>query len=415
MSTHIITQSRVLQRVPIPHINRPALSAGMTVLVIYLFAGLPIQIGVLTQLGLSAHESTNWFFITWLTTGVFSLALTLFTKQPVSINLSIPALIFLAGAAGGFSLPQIIGANLFVGLAAIGLSVFRLTDGFARLVPPQIAIGVLAGSMVMFMLKTSQLAMTDLTVSAPVIIGFALALGITRSPLFAVVGAAASGFLAVTVAHGSPAIGAAVTLPQVSIPAMDFDPYAIVALGVPLLILTAGLGNIQSLAVLRSEGYRVRGNLFGLLAGIATVVNALGGGHAAAIGGTSTAVAAGRDAGPQKSRFWTIVLSSAPVVVVALAAVPVIAIVQDLPISYTLTVGALALVAPFMRVWEKTVEGPMRIGALTAFGLALLPFQVVGMPMAFWALIAGIAASTALEPKHIWRCWRPGRALTEPG
>ena len=414
MSSYTLTRSGIHQRVSIPQINRSALSAGMSVLLIYLFAGLPIQIGVLTQLGLPAQEATSWFFITWLTTGVFSLALTLFTKQPVSINLSIPALIFLAGAAGGFSLPEIVGANLLVGLVAIGLSVFRLTDGFARLVPPQVALGVLAGSMLMFMWKTFQLASTDLTVSGPAIIGFALALGITRNHLLAVITAAVSGFLGVVVADGSPAIGGAVTLPQLSAPAIDLDPSAIVALGIPLLILTAGLGNIQSLAVLRSEGYKVRGNLFGLLAGIATVVNALGGGHAAAVGGSSTAVAAGADAGPQKSRFWSIVLSSPPVIVVALAAVPVIAIVQDLPVSYTLTVGALALVSPFIRVWGKTVDGPMRFGALVAFGLVLLPFQLVGMPMAFWALLAGTVATKAPELGRIRRIWRPGRALAEP-
>ena len=117
MSTSIATLHQARVRDPIGHISRAALSAGMTVLLVYLFAGLTIQVGVLTQLGLSANEPSNWFFITWMTTGLFSLALALFTRQPVSINLSIPALVFLAGAAGGFSFPQILGANLVVGVA----------------------------------------------------------------------------------------------------------------------------------------------------------------------------------------------------------------------------------------------------------------------------------------------------------
>ena len=150
----------------------------------------------------------------------------------------------------------------------------------------------------------------------------------------------------------------------------------------------------------------MKGNLFGLVAGVATVINALGGGHAAAIGGSVTAVAAGPAAGPSGARFWAIVLSSLPVLVLALAAVPVIAFVQELPISYTLTVGALALVAPFKVVLRKTVEGPMRYGALTAFVVAALPFQAVGMPMAFWALAAGIAVSVLLEQRHIMGSWR---------
>jgi benzoate membrane transport protein len=121
-------------------INRSNLSAGMTVLLVYLFAGLPIQIGVLTQMGLSSNEASSWFFITWMTTGLFSFGLAIFTRQPISVNLSIPALIFLAGAAEGFSLPQIIGANLLVGVATIGLSAFRISDVVSRLVPSQVAI-----------------------------------------------------------------------------------------------------------------------------------------------------------------------------------------------------------------------------------------------------------------------------------
>ena len=105
-----------------PRITRPSVSAGTTVFMVYIFAGLTIQVGVLAQLGISGPEASSWFFITWMTTGLFSLALSLFTKQPVSINLSIAALVFIAGSASGFSLAQILGANLAVG--RIGGSAF---------------------------------------------------------------------------------------------------------------------------------------------------------------------------------------------------------------------------------------------------------------------------------------------------
>lgn len=393
MST-LSTLANTHVRVTFPRINRAALSAGTTVLLIYLFAGLTIQVGVLTQLGISAEEASSWFFVTWMTTGLFSVALALFTRQPVSINLSIPALVFLAGAAGDFSLPQIIGANLVVGAVAIALSALRLTDAFTRLVPPQVALGVFAGSMLLFMSKASKLAVADIGVSGPVIVGFVLVLALTRSHLFAVAAAAASGFLSVVIINGVPAVGDSLALPHLSAPAIAFDLSAIAALGLPILVMTFGIGNLQALAVLRSEGYSVKASMLGLVAGFTTVVNALGGGHAAAIGGSTTAVAAG----PSRSRFWAIVLSSIAVVAVALAAVPVIAVVQDMPLSYTLTVGALALVMSFRRVVQKTLEGPVLAGGLTAFTVAALPLQIAGMPMAFWALVAGMVVATAMRP-----------------
>lgn len=403
-SAHLRLHRRV--RFPFRGLSKQSFSAGIAVLSVYLFAGLTIQVGILTQLGLSANEASSWFFITWLTTGLFSFILALVTKQPVSINLSIPVLVFLAGAAGGFSLPEILGANLVVGAVAAGLALFRLNDAFARLVPSQIAIGVLAGSMLAFIWKTAYLATTDLLVSGPVIAGFVLVLAVMRSQMLAVSAAAAVGFLGLALTGHAPGMGHSMALPQLSLPPIAFDLAAIVALGIPILILTVGVGNTQAVAVLRSEGYKVKGNLFGLAAGLATLVNALGGGHAAAIGGSSIVISAGPAAGPSASRFWSIIVSSLPVIAVAMLAVPVISVVQELPMSYTLTVGALTLTAPFRRVLAKTVDGSERAGGLTAFAVATLPFQAAGLPMAFWAFVAGVAVSATIRLKHIVPGWR---------
>ena len=398
-----------------PRITRPSVSAGTTVFLAYIFAGLTIQVGVLTQLGISGPEASSWFFITWMTTGLFSLGLSFFTKQPVSINLSIAALVFIAGSASGFSLAQILGANLMVGGVAVVLSLLRLTNTFARIVPPQIAIGVFAGTIMAFMWKTSILAIEDPVYSAPVIGGFLVALAITRSHLVAVIAAAGFGFLGVVITSGMPDAGGSMELPQLALPAFDFDPASMLALGLPLLILTVGIGNLQALAVLRSEGFQARGNIYGLLAGVASLANALGGGHPAAIGGSSIAISSGPSAGPKESRFWAIVLSSVPTIAVAVAAVPVIAMVQDLPLSYTLTVGALALTAAFRVLVKKTISGPMRYGAITAFVAAALPLHVAGLPMAFWALAAGVAVSGVLESGQLFLVWRPSLAAAQRG
>lgn len=393
-------------------INRKAAFAGATILLAYLFAGLTVQVGILTQLNLTAEESSRWFFITWMTTGVFSLGLALFTRQPVSVNLSIPVMIFLAGAAGGFSLPQILGANLVVGMVAIGLSTLRLTEAFTRLVPPQVALGVFAGSILAFMVKTAGLAITDPAVSGPVIGGYLLALATTRSHLMGIAVATAAGFVGAVLVGGAPEIGNSMMMPEIGFSVIEFDPFAIIALGIPILALTVGVGNIQALALLRSEGYKIKTNLYGLAVGAATVMNALGGGQAAALGGTAVAVASDSAAGPAGSRFWAIVLSSLPVVIVALIAVPVIAVVQGLPLSFTLSIGALALLPSLRVIVRKSVTGPMKGGAVTALVVAALPVQAASMPMAFWALLAGVVVSLSLEHRSVLRTWRSGSALT---
>jgi len=346
-----------------------------------------------------------------MTTGLFSLGLSVFTKQPVSINLSVAAMVFIAGSASGFSLAQIMGANLAVGIVAIALSLLRLNDLFSRIIPPQIAIGVFAGTLMAFMWKTSLRAFEDPIYAAPVIVGFLITLLITRNHLISVVSAAVAGFVGVIITAGMPDAGGSMALPAMGLPSFDFSPSSLVALGLPLLILTVGIGNIQALAILRSEGFRAPGNAYGLAAGAASLVNALGGGHPAAIGGNSIAITAGPAAGVKESRFWAIAISSVPTIAVAFAAVPVIAIVQDLPLSYTLSVEALALTASFKVLAIKTAKGPMKYGAMTAFVAAALPLQMAGMPMAFWALLARVAAAGVLEQGQLLKCWRPGRAV----
>jgi len=365
------------------------MSGGMTVLMLYLFVGLPVEIGVLGQLGITGPEAVSWFFITWLTTGAFSLFIALQSRQPISINLSIPVLIFLAGAGAGFTLPQILGANLVVGVAAVVFSVFRLSHLLEKIVPTHVAIAVFAGGIVAFMVKTAGIAIGDPMIVGAIAGGYLVGLAVTRNHLVAIIIAAPAGFVAATWSSGVPSLEGTARLPEIAIPAMQFDPSAIIALGIPLLILTVGVGNLQALALLRTEGYKPRSTYLGIMAGIATVVNALGGGHAASIGGSSAAIAASPASGPSESRYWAIVVSAIPTILIAMAAVPVIAVVQDLPLSFTLLIGALAIASPFVRVFRASFAGPSRTGVIVAFVLAMLPFQMLGLPMAFWALVGG--------------------------
>ena len=63
---------------------------------------------------------------------------------------------------------------------------------------------------------------------------------------------------------------------------------------------------------------------------------------------------------------------------------------------------------------QKTVSGPMRYGAMIAFVAATLPLDMAGMPMAFWALVAGVGAAGMLESGQLMRCWLPNRAAMQP-
>ena len=115
----------------------------------------------------------------------------------------------------------------------------------------------------------------------------------------------------------------------------------------------------QALAILKSEGFDTPSDFYGFEAGAANLVNALGGGHPAAIGGSSVAITAGEAAGPKESRFWAIALSSVPAILVAIAAVPVIAVVQDIPFllcPHRRRLGVDGLVQGSDRYWTDALR-----------------------------------------------------------
>ena len=153
-------------------------------------------------------------------------------------------------------------------------------------------------------------------------------------------------------------------------------------------------------------------NFYGFAAGAASLINALGSSHPTAIGGSSIAITAGEAADPKESRFWAIALSSVRTILVAFAVAPVIAVVQDIPPSHTLTVGALALTVSFRVLVMKTVTGLMCYGAMIAVVLATLPLRFAGLPITFWALLAGVAAAGVFESRQLLQCWRPKRTVT---
>ena len=83
------------------------------------------------------------------------------------------------------------------------------------------------------------------------------------------------------------------------------------ALGLPLLILTVGVGNLQALAIFRSEGFPARGNFFGFTAGaglLMVVPIALTAG-VAVLGDFTSALRTGNAEGDQLTRLLLTALS----------------------------------------------------------------------------------------------------------
>jgi benzoate membrane transport protein len=89
-----------------------------------------------------------------------------------------------------------------------------------------------------------------------------------------------------------------------------------------------------------------------------------------------------------------------------LAATPVASLLNVLPKTYIFAVAGLAILSAFQDTVEKSFGGKLRFGALVGFIVAATPFAILGITSAFWAIIAGVAASALVERQQLLDYWK---------
>ena len=386
--------------------NLRAASAGLSAFIFMIFGALSLQVAVVNQFGLAEPQARSWIFITWLTTALVSLPLIIRYRQPLGIGWTIPGLVYLGSLAGQFTFEEIVGANLMAGVAIIVCGVLGVGGRIIHLVPLPILMGMFAASIVEFITR-----LADATAHSPAIVGPMLAAYLLvralNNPRIPPVGiAAAVGAAMIVVLGGVDPVPVEVGLPAVAVPGFAFRFEAIVSVTIPMVVLVLGLGNAQGLGFLMAQGYRVPANAVTIAVGAMTVVNALLGGHPAAMTRISSAMLAAPAAGPMEKRYWAAIVAFAPAALVALATGLVLGLMAILPAEYVFAVAGLAIFPAFEDALARAFTGKLRFGAAVAFGVTLSSLVVAGIPSAFWALIAGVAASLLAEREELLEQWR---------
>ena len=191
---------------------------------------------------------------------------------------------------------------------------------------------------------------------------------------------------------GVPAI--APTMPS-------FSVESFLTLSVPLVVMVVGLGNVQGIGFLVSEGYRPPIKLITVVVGITSVVNALLGGHPSTIQRGGTAIVAGRDAGPIGSRYVAALIASAWALLLAFTATTSQSIADVLPMGVVSVFAGLAILSPLMDALKRAMAAERSAGAFVAFAISMSSTTALGLDSAFWALASGWLVYRLLDrPAH---------------
>jgi benzoate membrane transport protein len=265
------------------------------------------------------QAAVSGVFVAFITAGIGTMILSLAYRQPLAIGWSMPGLIYMATAAPGHTLNEMVGACV---LASVGVAVLTFTGLAGRLtaaVPLPVVMGMLAGSTLAYCVApVDGFASEPVLVGAPVA-GFFAARKLGRSWLPPSAGALAAGLPALILVGEGGGLAMSGGVPSLAAHAGSFDLSATVPLALPLVIITL-VGNVQGLALLEANGYRTPFRAITAMTALMSFVHALYAAPPASMQRAALATIAGPDAGAADRRYVAAVIASIGAIALAFTA-----------------------------------------------------------------------------------------------
>jgi benzoate membrane transport protein len=364
---------------------QPVLAGTVSALVGFAGAFAVVLAG-LRAAGADEAQAASGLLAVCLASAVAAVALGLRTRMPVSIAWSTPgaALLIAAGPPpGGFA--AAVGAFLLCGALVVVAGLVPVLSRLVAAIPAPVAGAMLAGVLLPLCLAPVRALVEVPLLAAPVVAVWAVLARFARrwavpaALVVAVVLIAATG----PVDLGGP--------PALVWTAPVFEPGALLAVGLPLFLVTMAGQNVPGMAVLAQFGYRPSLRPVLVATGLGTLAGAGFGGHAVNLAAISAALTAGPDAGPEERRWIAGVTNGVVLGLLGLGAGVATALVLAAPPVLVQAVAGLALLGALAAALSSALAEP------AGREVAIVTFVVTaGAGSPVWGLLAG-AAMTLLD------------------
>jgi benzoate membrane transport protein len=374
----------------------PALGTAIP-LIILPIAILSIPLAAAQEMNLSEAETSSWILAVYGLPGLFGLVLAVRYRQPLLLTGNVFVLIFIASLGGQLSYPEIVGASMVAGAGVLLISALGLTDWLAGWIPAPVVLGLLAGAVMPFVSGV----FTSLG-DAPALVGGAFlaylwgyrSLG---SRVLAILPALVVGLAVAALTGELGQVPAGSPLPVPTITAPVFSVHAIATATPVLVILITFQSNVPSMVFLRNQEYRPPDRVINTVSGVGTLVGSLLGPTAVSLSLPATAIVAGPDAGDHQLRHRSVYLASGAVVMIGLLAGIAAELPEIIPLGLLLALAGLAVIGVLANALQQITQGPLLLGPLFAFAIALSEITILGFGPFFWALVIGTGVSLLLE------------------
>lgn len=377
--------------------------AGLVTALVGYTSSFAVVLTGLKAVGASDAQAASGLLALTLTFAMCAIALAWFTKRPITTAWSTPGAALLAGAAGlNMGWNEAVGAFIITGVLIAATGAIPWLGRLLASIPVPLAQAMLAGVLLKLCLAPF-VALSEIPLHvAPVILVWLVFLRL--SPRWAVPAAMATALAIAGTAMGQASDSGALgeMLPSLVFTTPAFSLEAFTGITLPLFVVTMASQNVPGVAVLASFNYETPWRAAMLSTGIGTSLAGFFGGHAINLAAISAALAAGEEAGEDRSRRWIAAVSSGGFyILLGLASAAITALASASPAGLLEAAAGLALLGTLGSAASSALAEPSsRMSSLVAFLIAGSGLSFAGIGGAFWALLAGLALRFLIEGKR---------------
>jgi len=375
--------------------------AGIVTSLVGFTSSFVVVLAGLEAVGASDRQGASALFALSVTMGIACIFLSFRYRMPITCAWSTPGAALLASTTavdGGFA--AAVGAFVVVGCLIVLTGFWPLLGQLIGRIPKSIAQAMLAGVLMPLCLAPIRAFDSVGWMVVPIVVIWLI--GTRYVPRWAVPAALVVTLLLI----GWHVQDTGATFDRTHLwPSLDWTTptlswQGLASIALPLFIVTMASQNVPGVAVLSTFGYVAPWKAALASTGIGTIVGAPFGGHAINLAALSAALAAGPEAGDDRSRRWIAGVTAGVCYLIlgGLSGVLVVLVAAS-PEGMLEVVAGLALLATMVAALQGALSASDdRIACLVTFLVAASGVVFFGIGAAFWALCGGLIVRRVLWP-----------------
>lgn len=369
-----------------------ALFMGVVAALVGFASSFAIVLQGFISMGATPAQAASGLMAIAVTKGIAAIIMSARTKIPIAFAWSTPGaalLVTMSAPPGGFG--EAIGGFILSALLLILTGLWRPLADLVSKIPTPLANAMLAGVLLGLCLAPFEAIAFNPAWGAPILLAWVI--GRRIHPLVAVPAALAA-FAAVVLFGLRPNPAELSGIPLLTTPEFVMPVFtlgAFLGIALPLYIVTMAGQNLPGIAVLKAHDYARAPGPDIAASGLASLIAAPFGGHAANYAAITAALCMGPEAHPDRERrYWAAIVAGVCYVGLGLLASAATAFVALAPTVLIQAVGGVALFGAFSAsALNAFKDAEDREASAVTFLLTASGVAFMGVSGAFWGLLAG--------------------------